>query len=203
MPGDPRLGIVLSGPQAALGISFTPRGHARQVPPPTTTAPRSPHATALRFRCPAPRRPDHLPVWPNARASTGRTAVPGRTPTAAGLVVVRTVRGVPGSGPAPPGHLPSGGRCHVPAGPRSSPWPRLQNPTNGVGERPPLVRRTPRRPRDRRVRCCRYRRPTTQPRTTDHPQGLGQDGRKWHVPGRIPSELQDVGARTAHSLDAG
>ena len=198
------MGIVLSGPQAPWGSPSPRGGHLRQVPPPTTTAPPL-----------TPRDGAALPLPGAASAGqmcrSGRTHEPrraerrfraGRRPRQVWSWSGR-YGGVPGSGPAPPGHLPSGGRCHVPAGPRSSPSPRLQNPPNGVGEGPPLVRRTPRRPRDRRVRCCRYRRPTTQPRTTDHPQGLGQDGRKWHVPGRIPSELQDVGARTAHSLDAG
>ena len=60
MPGDPRLGIVLSGPQAPWGSPSPRGGHLRQVPPPTTTAPplTRPRAGALRFRCPAPRRPD-------------------------------------------------------------------------------------------------------------------------------------------------
>lgn len=39
MPGDPRLGIVLSGPQAPWGSPSPRGGHLRQVPPPTTTAP--------------------------------------------------------------------------------------------------------------------------------------------------------------------
>ena len=39
MPGDPRLGIVLSGPQAPWGSPSPRGGHVRQVPPPTTTAP--------------------------------------------------------------------------------------------------------------------------------------------------------------------
>jgi hypothetical protein len=39
MPGDPRLGIVLSGPQAPWGSPSPRGGHLRHVPPPTTTAP--------------------------------------------------------------------------------------------------------------------------------------------------------------------
>ncbi len=175
MPGDPRLGIVLSGPQAALGISFTPRGHVRQVPPPTSTAP-PPHATALRFRCPALRRPDKCAGLaermsldgPNGGsgpdADRGRF---GRGPDGTGGTRLGT------SAPRPPserGALPRTGGSPVLTS------PRVQNPPNGVGgRRPPLVRRTRRRPRDRRVRCCRYRRPTTQSdshRCVDNPRCL-------------------------------
>ena len=201
MPGDPRLGIVLSGPQAPWGspsprCAMSGRFHLRQP-----RRPRSPHATA----CASAAR------GPADRCRSGRTHEPrraerrfraGRRPRQVWSWSGR-YGGYQARDQRPPATFRAGGAATYRRVHGRPPSPRLQNPPNGVGGRPPLVRRTPRRPRDRRVRCCRYRRPATQPRTTDHPQGLRQRGRKWHVPGRVPWEFQEVGARTAHSLDAG
>jgi len=183
---------VLCGSQARWGppsprSATSGRFHLRQP-----RRPRSPHATALRFRCPAPPRPDKCAGLaermsldgPNGGsgpdADRGRF---GRGPDGTGGTRLGT------SAPRPPserGALPRTGRSPV----RTLAAP--SEPTQRCWRAPSAGPENARRPRDRRVRCRRYRRPTTQPRTTDHPQGLGQDGRKWHVPGRIPSELQDV-----------
>jgi len=134
MPGDPRLGIVLSGPQAPWGspsprCAMSGRFHLRQP-----RRPRSPHATALRFRCPAPRRPDKCAGLaermsldgPNGGsgpdADRGRF---GRGPNGTGGTRLGT------SAPRPPserGALPRTGRSP------SSPSRRPSEATQRVGE---------------------------------------------------------------------
>ena len=65
MPGDPRLGIVLSGPQAALGIPFTPRG------------PRPAGSTSDNHGAPA--HPDGAALPLPGAASAGQLCRSGRT----------------------------------------------------------------------------------------------------------------------------